>query len=293
MTEEKEECYYIDTHAHLDMLKSRTPEEAVSQAGRENVRYIINVGSSLDGSRKSLEFSRSFNNVFATIGIHPHYTKGFGRSEEQNLELLISGHKKHINKGESNADENTKSSKVYKNGKVVAVGEIGFDFYRNLSPKKDQERAFITQVELAVKYNLPVIIHDRDAHQDTLRIVRKYAGSENFRAVMHCFSGDSNFAEECLKLGLFISFTGILTFPNAKKTVDAARIIPINRIFIETDSPFLAPQARRGKENYPGYVKYVAEKIAEIKDLDLTEVAAVTSKDAEEFFSLNKYISSS
>ena len=248
MTEEKEECYYIDTHAHLDMLKNRTPEEAVSHAARENVRYIINVGSSLEGSRKSLEFSRSFDNVFATIGIHPHYTEGFGKSEQKSLKLLISGSKKHSSKGESNTDENDKSSKVYKNGKIVAVGEIGFDFYRNLSPKEDQERAFITQIELAIKYNLPVIIHDRDAHYDTLKIVRKYAGRKNFRAVMHCFSGDSNFAEECLKLGLFISFTGVLTFPNAKKTVDAVRVIPIDRIFIETDSPFLAPQAKRGKE---------------------------------------------
>jgi len=284
MVSNKKEVYFVDTHAHLDMLKNKNPEEAVADADRGDVRYIINVGSSLEGSRMSLAFSRRFSSIFASIGIHPHYVEGFGEKEKHNLELLILGY----DKAECNVGDNILKSVKERYKKVVAIGETGFDFYRNLSPKKDQEAAFISQIELAIKYNLPVIIHDREAHNDTLRIVRRYVDNKNFRAVMHCFSGDHDFALECLDLGLYISFTGVITFPNAKKTVDAAKVVPMEKIFIETDAPFLAPQAKRGKENYPEYVKYVAEKIAEIKNLSLEEVAIITSKNAEKFFALDK-----
>lgn len=275
--------YYIDTHAHLDMIKNKTPENTVSGAVGQNVRYIINVGSSLEGSRRSLDFSKKFENVFASVGIHPHYVRGFGKKEIQKLKSLISSY---------DEDDNI-MGKVYGNKgnikeykKVIAVGETGFDFYRNLSPKEDQKIAFISQIELAIEYDIPVIIHDRDAHKDTLEVIKEYKGEKKFRAVMHCFSGDTNLAAKCLDLGLFISFTGVITFPNAKKTVDVVKEIPIEKIFIETDAPFLAPQPKRGKENYPEYVIYVAEKIAEIKKMSLQEVAVITSKNAEKFFSI-------
>jgi TatD DNase family protein len=270
--------YFIDTHAHIDMLKKLTPEEAVAQSESEGVRYIINVGSSLEGSRKSVEFAGRFANVFASVGIHPHYVKDFGDREVKILESLV--------QGESGGLTNSDGSKDKKYERVVAIGETGFDFYRNLSPKKDMEKAFISQIEMALKYNIPVIIHDRDAHRETLDAVKKYAGKKNFRAVVHCFSGDINFARQCLELGLYISFTGVITFPNARDLIKVVEKVPLERIFIETDSPFLAPQAKRGRENYPGFVKYVAEKIAEIKNLSIDEIADITSKNAEEFFSL-------
>ena len=285
--------YFIDTHAHLDMLKNKTPEEAVKDARLEDVKYIINVGSSLDGSRKSLEFSKRFDNVFASIGIHPHYAREFGSNHKKHLESMINGtndfckdETKDVNgiRTDFVTDKDTKN----KYRKVAAVGETGFDFYRNLSPRSDQEKVFAAQIEMAIKYNLPVIIHDRDAHNDTLRVVRKYARDKNFKAVVHCFSGDLDFAMECIGLGLFISFTGVITFPNAKGVLEVIKEIPIERIFIETDAPFLAPQPKRGKENYPEYVKYVACKIAEIKNLTVSEIAEITSKNAENFFSLNK-----
>lgn len=268
--------YFIDTHAHIDMLKGLTPEEAVVKSENEGVKYIINVGSSLDGSKKSIEFARKFSNVFASVGVHPHHVRSFGKKEIKILQLLIQGYSDTVN-------ENV--SERYK--KVVAVGETGFDFYRNLSPRVDMERAFVSHIELAIEYDIPVIIHDRDAHRQTLEVVKKYIDQKNFRAVVHCFSGDVNFAMQCLDLGLYISFTGVITFPNARDVLKAVEKVPVERLFIETDAPFLAPQAKRGKENYPGYVRYVAEKIAEIKNLSVEEVADITSKNAERFFSIN------
>jgi TatD DNase family protein len=267
--------YFIDTHAHIDMLKNMAPEEAVSKSISEGVKYIINIGSSVGGSRKSVEFAKKFENVFASVGVHPHYAKDFGKKEAEILECLIQGYTE---------PECESSGKKF--SKVVAVGETGFDFYRNLSPVKEMEETFISHIELALKYDIPVIIHDRDAHEKTLGVVKKYSDQKKFRAVVHCFSGDTGFAGKCLDLGLYISFTGVITFPNAADLLETVKEVPIERLFIETDSPFLAPQAERGKENYPGYVKYVAQKIAEVKNLSIEEVAEITSRNAEDFFSL-------
>jgi TatD family hydrolase len=319
-----EDFYFIDTHAHLDMLKNMTPDEAVKESLKENVKYIINVGSSFSGSRKSISYSRQFNNVFASVGIHPHYVKGFeanagiNKLETMIIEYIGSNYvetddikysetnfvipnitsmaaktvARRSQKKSSNSSSKADPVVSHHKGKpanftkIIAIGETGFDFFRNLSPKIDQERAFIAQIELALKYDLPVIIHDRDAHEDTLRVIKQYTGDKKFRAVVHCFSGDTDFALRCLKLGLFISFTGVITFPNAKNLAETVKEVPIEKMFLETDAPFLAPQEKRGSENFPGYVKYVAEKIALLKGLSVKEVAAVTSGNAEEFFKL-------
>jgi TatD DNase family protein len=272
--------YLIDTHAHLDMIKGLDPREAVERSAREGVKYIINVGSSMEGSRKSVEYSRKFSNVYASIGLHPHYAEGFGKGEEKELERLAGGNAGKITGAGSDEDENSSPAKV------VAVGETGFDFYRNLSPGLDQERAFAAQIELALKHDLPVIIHDRDAHKQTIGVVKEYVSSASFRAVVHCFSGDVNFALKCLELGLFISFTGVITFPNAENLRKVVKRVPLERMFVETDSPFLAPQEKRGKENYPGYVRYIAQQIAGIKEVALDEVARITSMNAENFFKI-------
>ncbi len=264
--------YFIDTHAHLDMLKKMTPEEAVSQSKKNNVRYIINVGSSMDGSRRSLEFSKRFDDVYASIGIHPHYAGDAGKKQLQVLEELVRD------------PECPGENKKFK--KVVAIGETGFDLYRNLSPRVDQERIFVSQIELALKYDLPLMIHTREANKQTLEVIKNYAGDRRFRGVVHCFSGDTNFAMQVLDLGLFISFTGVITFPNSGSVLKAVKKVPMEKMFIETDAPFLAPQAKRGQENYPGYVKYIAEKIAELKNCTLEEVADISSRNARDFFSI-------
>jgi TatD DNase family protein len=258
--------YYIDTHAHLDMLKQMTPDFAVSESARQQVKYIINISSDLQGSIKSTEYAFRFKNVFAAVGVHPHDAQDFNESTAKELESLI-----------------------MQNKKIVAIGETGFDYFRNLSPKDAQKKAFTSQIELALKYRLPLVVHDRDAHEDTLGVLKHYSdygNNKDFRVVIHCFSGDSRFALECLKLGFFISFTGVITFPNAKELVNTVREVPLDRIFLETDAPFLAPQEKRGRENYPGFVKYIADKIAGIKQVPLEIVARTTSKNAEDFFNL-------
>jgi TatD DNase family protein len=258
--------YYIDTHAHLDMLKQMTPDFAVSESSREQVKNIINISSDLSGSIKSSEYAFRFENVFASVGIHPHDADDFNENTVKELESLI-----------------------IHNKKIVAIGETGFDYFRNKSSKDSQKKAFISQIELAQKYKLPIVVHDRDAHEDMLSILKHFSdngSNKDFRAVVHCFSGDRNFALDCLEMGLFISFTGVITFPNAKELVNTVREVPLDRIFLETDAPFLAPQEKRGQENYPGFVKYVAYKIAAIKQVPLEVVARTTSKNAEDFFNL-------
>ena len=264
--------YFIDTHAHIDMIKKMTPAEVVKRSAEEGVRYIINPGSSIDGSKKSVEYSKQFPGVFSSVGIHPHHAGETGPQEIRLLESLITG------------DDGRK------NKKVVAVGESGFDFYRDLSPKLDQERAFRAHIELALKYDLPIVIHNRDADRHTSRVLREYSGQDNFRGVVHCFLSDTAFALQCMEMGLYISFTGVITFPNARDTLKVVKKVPLDRMFIETDSPFLAPQPIRGRENFPGYVRYVAEKIAEVKDTTIEVVAEKTSRNAVEFFSLKKMI---
>ncbi|MDD3520770.1 MAG: TatD family hydrolase [Actinomycetota bacterium] len=256
--------FLIDTHAHLDMIKDKTPKEVINDAAGANVRYIINTGSDIEGSMKSVQFAKKYENVFATVGVHPHHADTFSSKEILVLENLIK-----------------------ENKKIVAVGEAGFDYFKNPVPKAEQERTFALQIELAIKYRLPVVIHDREAHEDTLRMIKKYSSEKNFKAVLHCFSGDLDFASKCIEEGVFISFTGVLTFPNAKATKEVAKIMPLEKIFLETDAPFLAPQPKRGKENYPSYVTYVAHELALLRGMDFDEIAAATTKNANLFFGLN------
>jgi len=262
-TQKENNVFFIDTHAHLDMIEGKTPDIAVREALDENVKFIINVSSDVEGSLKSVEYAKKYENVFAAVGVHPHYANKFGKKEEESLDGLI------------------KSCK-----KVVAVGEAGFDFFQNPVSIKDQERVFSSHIELAIKHNIPIVIHDREAHKETVNILKNYIGHKNFKAVLHCFSGDADFALKCIGMGLNISFTGVITFKNAKMIKEAARIIPLEKIFIETDAPFLAPQPKRGQENYPSYVKYVAEEIAKIKSVSIEEVATTTSQNAIDFFKL-------
>jgi TatD DNase family protein len=271
-----DDIYVIDTHAHLDMIKEQTPDEVVDEATKSGVKKIINVSTNMESSKKSLEFADKFSNVFAAVGVHPNDADTFFSNEARIIEDLIESRI-------SQSDKNDKKN----NKRVVAVGETGFDFFRNPVSKDDQERAFNLQIEIAIKNNLPVIIHDRDAHKETLKVIKKYSNEKNFKAVMHCFSADINFAVKCLEEGLFISFTGVVTFPNALSTKEAVKIIPLDRMFIETDCPFLAPQPKRGKENKPSYVVYVADEIARLKELPVDEVKKETTKNAEKFFNLN------
>jgi TatD DNase family protein len=253
---------FVDSHVHLDVPPlADYQEEAVRRAKKVNVNQIITIGTDLASSKKNVELTNQFSQVYAAVGIHPHNAQG--SSDEIYGQLL----------------------KLANMKKVVAWGEIGLDFVKEYSPKHIQREVFCRQIQMAKQVDLPIIIHDREAHVDTVEILEKEA-SGTLRGVMHCFSGDIKLAKKILDLNFFISITGIVTFSNAKVTKEVVRYVPLDCLLIETDSPFLSPVPYRGKPNEPAYVVQVAEEIARIKDLSLEEVARYTSANARVLFKL-------
>jgi len=253
----------FDTHAHLNNEKfSNDVADVIKRAHENNVTHILNVGYDLKSSKKAVELAGKYPGLYAAVGIHPHDATEYNEQAELILEHLA-------------ADE-----------RVVAIGEIGLDYYRNLSPKEIQRVAFLKQIDLAKKLNKPIIIHDRDAHQDIMEMIKKTRIAD-VGVVLHCFSGSVQMAQECVKMGCYISLAGPVTYPNAVKPVEVAKAIPLDKLFIETDCPYLSPQFVRGKRNEPSYVKYVLQKIAEIKGKTIEEVAYYTSENAKKFFKIS------
>lgn len=252
----------IDSHAHMDIQDfddDRT--EVFDRALKGGLTHIITIGIDLDSSRSALELARKYDFIFATVGYHPHNAK---RCEPQWLDKL-----------EQMASE----------PKVVAWGEIGLDYYRRYSSPKDQSRMFRRQLEIANDLNLPVIIHDREAHKDVFEILKEMGKGER-RGVIHCFSGDRDMAYAFMKLGFYISLPGTVTYKKASQVRDVAASIPIEYMLIETDSPFLAPEPKRGKRNEPLFVTFTAQEIARIRDIEFEEVARRTSENAKVLFGL-------
>ena len=253
---------FIDTHAHLDIppLVEDQPG-AISRAEKVGVRQVITIGIDLASSKRNIELSKQFPQVYTAVGIHPHDAKG--ASDEAYKELLeLAGIQK-----------------------VVAWGEIGLDFVKEYSPRDIQRKVFCQQIQMARQVDLPVIIHDRGAHVETVEILREETKG-TLSGVMHCFSGNVKVAKQVLDLGFFISVTGIVTFPKAEVVKDVVRYVPLERLLIETDSPFLSPVPYRGKPNEPARVVHVAEEISRIKELPLEEVARCTSANARDLFRL-------
>lgn len=252
----------IDTHAHLQDKSLKPDLEGVLKRAHEaGVRKIICIGYDYTTSVEAVELARRYEGVYAVVGIHPHDAKTLDEKVLQNL------------------------YKLAKEPEVVAVGEIGLDYYRNLSPKEKQKEAFIAQIKLAEEIGKPVVIHDRDAHQDIMDIIKQEKAGK-YGGVMHCYSGHLPMAIELMKAGFYISFAGPVTFNNARKTQEVAANIPLDRILIETDCPYLAPEPMRGKQNEPAYVSYIARKIAEIRRKEMDEIAYITSRNAEKIFNL-------
>ena len=250
----------IDTHTHLDFPHFKKDRaEVLRRAEKAGVQYIVNVGSNLRSSIDSIELSKQYQHIYATVGIHPHDAKDLDQGVLEKLAELV------------------------KEKKVVAVGEIGLDYHYEHSPRDIQREAFRKQLELALAVDLPVVIHSREAEQDTLRILRE-AGSSNLRGIMHCFSGSLAMAKNCLALGFFLAFGGVITFTNAVELRNVVKTVPLERILIETDCPYLTPHPHRGKRNEPAYVKLVAEQIVLIKGITLEEVAAITSENAGKIY---------
>jgi len=250
-----------DTHAHLQWTSfDRDREKVLIRATEARVDYIVNIGFDVDGSIKGVKLAEQHDGLYATVGIHPHKA----------IEL----------------DQNVlnKLRELSENPKVVAIGEIGLDYYRNLSPREVQKKAFESQLFLAKELELPVVIHDREAHSDILKIILRFKGK--IRGIMHCFSGSKEMAEQCIKAGFLVSFAGNVTYPNAHKLHEIAKWIDLRKILLETDSPWLAPQDMRGKRNEPSFLPLIAKKIVSLKGICLDDLAAATTKNAEEIFKL-------
>jgi len=249
----------VDTHAHLQWASfDRDREEVVDRARRVDVKHIVNVGFDLDGSRKAIELAEKHHGVYATVGVHPH-------NASQLNEVVLD-----------------RLARFSEDPKVVAIGEIGLDYYRNLSPRDAQKKAFEAQLFLAEKLGLPVAIHDREAHADVLKMLSRFKGKT--KGVMHCFSGSREMAEQCVKFGFYISFAGPVTFPNSRKLQQIVKEIDLDKILLETDSPWLAPQNVRGKRNEPAYLPFIAEKIADLKGISIDVLAEATTRNAKEIF---------
>ncbi|HUW47854.1 MAG TPA: TatD family hydrolase [Patescibacteria group bacterium] len=252
----------IDSHAHLQWRSfDQDREEVINLAKEANVKYIVNIGYDLEGSKKAVELAERHEGLYATVGIHPHNASALNEKVLDNLRRLS------------------------ENPMVVAIGEIGLDYYRNLSPKTVQQKAFEAQMILAQELELPVVIHDRDAHADVANTLSKFKGK--LKGVMHCFSGNLEMAEQCAKMNYYISFAGPVTFPNAHMLHETAKSIDLNSILLETDCPWLAPQEMRGKRNEPAFLPFTAEKIANLRGISLEELAEATTRNTKRIFHIS------
>ncbi len=252
----------IDTHAHLEMREfDDDREDVIKRAHEAGVEYIVTIGTTVESSRDAVLLADKYDFIYAAIGIHPHEVKDILHPAYELLRHLA------------------------KHKKVVAYGEIGLDYYYEHSLRTDQKRKFRDMLREARELDLPIIIHDRDAHEDTLQILSE-EWSPDLGGVMHCFSGDIEMAKKMIEMGFSLSIAGPVTFPKATALREVVRQVPIEHLLIETDAPYLAPQPVRGKRNEPAYVRHTAEAIAQIKGLSFDDVARITSYNATQLFGI-------
>jgi TatD DNase family protein len=249
----------IDSHAHLQDLKDLPG--VLTRAAQAGVEKIVCVGYDLPSSRQAVELARRYRQVYAVVGVHPHDATTYDDRVEQDLIALC------------------------QDDKVVAIGEIGLDYYRNLSPQDIQQEVFVRQMQLAQRLKKPIVIHDRDAHEDTVRLIQQHQGGK-FGGIMHCYSGHLPLAKTLIAENFHLSFAGPITFKNNHKTQEVAAKIPLERILIETDCPYLTPEPHRGKTNEPANVKYVAEKIAALREKTPDEIAYLTNRNTHQVFKI-------
>lgn len=251
---------FFDSHAHLDDDRfSPDRKKVINSLKKNGVDFYINVGADMLSSEKSIKLAEEYDFIYASVGVHPHDAASLAEEDMARLKKMLA-HKK-----------------------VVALGEIGLDYFYDNSPRDIQKKWFIRQLQIAKETDMPVIIHCRDAVGECMDIIRK---SEHKKGVMHCFSGSAETAEELADMGWYVSFSGSVTFKNAEKLRRAASAVPLDRLMIETDSPYLSPEPVRGTRNTPQNVRYVAEKIAEIKQISVEEVAKITFENAKKFFNI-------
>ena len=251
----------FDTHAHYDSGAFNADRmELLASLPEQDVKLILNPGCDLESSRKAVELADAFPFVYAAVGFHPSDCAGFSEDSVEELRKLAA------------------------HPKVKAIGEIGLDYYWKDNPSHDfQHQVFHRQMELAEELKLPVIIHDREAHHDCLEVVKSHP---NVTGVYHCYSGGIEDAKTLVKMGWMLSFTGVITFKNARRSLEIIEMLPMDRIMVETDAPYLTPEPFRGKRNDSSKVRYMCQAIAEVKGLTAEEVARITLENGKRFFGI-------
>ena len=255
----------IETHCHLDYLKEQDISAILEHSKTVGVETFITISVTADNMDKALSIAREYTDVYCSQGIHPHEAKTW--SEEVKTKILA----------------HTQDRQA-----VVAIGEIGLDFYYDKSPRHKQREVFEHQMDLACGLNLPVIIHSRDADRDSTEVLEHYASKWERKGVIHSFTSGQTFAKKALSLGFYLGFNGIITFKNAEDVRDIVRLCPLKQMLLETDAPFLTPDPYRGKENAPFYLPFVAETIAKIKGEPIETILEATRENAQQLFQFSK-----
>ncbi len=249
----------FDTHAHYDDSRfDEDRDELLSSLSAKGVSEIVNCGCDLQSSLTTVELSRKYDFIYAAVGVHAHEAEDTTDADMDEIR------------------------KLYSESKVVAVGEIGLDYHYDFSPRERQIEVFRRQIILAKELDLPVIIHDREAHEDTLNILKEYRP----KGVVHCFSGSVEMAKEIIGLGLYIGLGGAVTFKNAKKPVEVAKYVPINRLLLETDAPYMTPVPHRGERCDSAHIAFTAEKIAEVREMDVQQLIDICNSNAKTLFNI-------
>lgn len=252
----------FDTHAHYDDERFEEDRDIVlKELPQKGISYILNAAASLESLDTTIALAEKYDFVYAALGIHPH---DVDKMDEGVLDKI---------------------RKLSNNSKVVAIGEIGLDYYYDNSPRDTQRYWFEQQIELAKELNLPIIIHDRDAHEDTINIIKK-TKVKQVGGVFHCFTGSAQMAMDMIQQNLYIAIGGAVTFKNARKTIEVVKAVPLENLLVETDCPYLSPEPYRGKRNNSSYLVHVVQKIAEIKGISESEVAETTLINAKKVFRL-------
>lgn len=247
----------FDTHAHYDDPRfDEDRDELLSSLSQKGVIHIVNCGCDLKSSLTTVALTENYSFIYAAVGVHAHEAEEATESDLNEIK------------------------KLYSNEKVVAVGEIGLDYHYDFSPRERQLEIFERQLILANKLDLPVIVHDREAHEDTMNLLKRHKP----KGVVHCFSGSAEMAKEIVKLGMYIGIGGAVTFKNAKKPVEVVEYLPLDRLLLETDAPYMTPVPFRGQRCDSSYIAYTAEKIAEIKDIDVQELIDICNENAKRLF---------
>ena len=252
--------YIINTHSHANMLKDTNIDEAIQNAQDSNIITIV-PSSSADDIFEVDKFIQKYDDVYGYVGVFPEEVKTFTDKTLNNMESIIRSNKK-----------------------IIGIGEVGLDYYWDKSFKELQKEVFIKQIEFANEMNLPINIHSREAHLDTLEILKKY--NKNSTAILHCFSGSLKFANECIKEGIYIALGGVVTFKNAIKAKEVAANIPLEYLLLETDDPYLAPVPFRGTQNNPGKMMNTARFVADIYGVSLSELAEITNQNIKRIFDI-------